>query len=85
MLLAADAVVVPVELLLPARVAWVDRRSAVSADVVAPRAAVSIEVTSTPVLSYALAHNRIPVINRLALTSDCTVRGAMVRLGVRRG
>src|SRR5918997_150690 len=52
-------------------------------DVVAPRAAVSIEVTSTPVLSYALAHNRIPVINRLALTSDTTVRGATVRLGVR--
>ena len=52
-------------------------------DVVAPRAAVSIEVTSTPVLSYALAHNRIPVINRLALTSDSTVRGATVRLGVR--
>ena len=52
-------------------------------DVVAPRAAVSIEVTSTPVLSYALAHNRIPVINRLALTSDGPVRGATVRLGVR--
>ena len=52
-------------------------------DVVVPRAAVSIEVTSTPVLSYALAHNRIPVINRLALTSDSTVRGATVRLGVR--
>src|SRR5688500_4600328 len=51
--------------------------------VVVPRAAVSIEVTSTPVLSYALAHNRIPVINRLALTSDSTVRGATVRLGVR--
>ena len=29
-------------------------------DVVAPRAAVSIEITSTPVLSYALAHNRVP-------------------------
>ena len=52
-------------------------------DVVAPRAAVSIEITSTPVLSYALAHNRIPVISRLALTSDATVRGATVRLGVR--
>ena len=35
-------------------------------DVVVPRAAVSIEITSTPVLSYALAHNRIPVISRLA-------------------
>lgn len=52
-------------------------------DVVAPRASVSIEITSTPVLSYALAHNRIPVISRLALTSDATVRGATVRLGVR--
>src|SRR3954468_10070898 len=52
-------------------------------DAVVPRAALSIEVTSTPVLSYALAHNRIPVINRLALTSDSTVRGATVRLGVR--
>src|SRR4029079_14572988 len=29
------------------------------------------------------AHNRIPVINRLALTSDSTVLGATVRLGVR--
>ena len=35
-------------------------------DVVAPRAAVSIEITSTPVLSYALAHNRVPVVSRLA-------------------
>src|SRR4051812_12353303 len=52
-------------------------------DAVVPRAALSIEITSTPVLSYALAHNRIPVINRLALTSDTTVRGATVRLGVR--
>src|SRR5215217_5445241 len=52
-------------------------------DVVVPRAAVSIEITSTPVLSYALAHNRIPVISRLALTSDTTLRGATVRLGVR--
>ena len=52
-------------------------------DVVAPRAAVSIEITSTPVLSYALAHNRVPVVSRLALTSGGPVRGATVRLGVR--
>src|SRR4029453_4887986 len=38
-------------------------------DVVAPRAAVSIEITSTPVLSYALAHNRVPVVSRLAITN----------------
>jgi hypothetical protein len=53
-------------------------------DVVAPRTAVSIEITSTPVLSYALAHNRIPVVSRLALTSaGGPVRGATVRLSVR--
>src|SRR5215203_3942678 len=53
-------------------------------DVVAPRAAVSIEITSTPVLSYALAHNRVPVVSRLALTNfGGPVRGATVRLGVR--
>src|SRR5919107_3967910 len=53
-------------------------------DVVAPRAVVSIEITSTPVLSYALAHNRIPVVSRLALTSESgNVRGATVRLSVR--
>src|SRR5829696_7009853 len=53
-------------------------------DVVAPRAAVSIEITSTPVLSYALAHNRVPVVSRLALNNfGGPVRGATVRLGVR--
>src|SRR3954453_3763984 len=52
-------------------------------DVVAPAAAVSIELTSTPVLSYALAHNSIPVVNRLALTSTAAVGGATVRLSVR--
>ena len=53
-------------------------------DVLAPRAAVSIEITSTPVLSYALAHNRIPVVSRLALTNDGgPVRAAVVRLGIR--
>src|SRR3954462_46976 len=51
-------------------------------DVVAPAAAVSIELTSTPVLSYALAHNRIPVVNRLSLTSTAAVAGATVRLSV---
>src|SRR3954447_14097800 len=52
-------------------------------DVGAPPAVVSVEITSTPVLSYALAHNRIPVVSRLALTSDSAVRGATVRLTVR--
>ncbi|NEK85564.1 DUF4011 domain-containing protein [Blastococcus saxobsidens] len=52
-------------------------------DVVAPSAGVSIELTSTPVLSYALAHNRIPVVSRLALTSEQTLRGLTVRLSVR--
>src|SRR3954465_9274322 len=52
--------------------------------VVVPAAAsVSIEITSTPVLSYALAHNRIPVVNRLALTSNAVIRGATVKLSVR--
>src|SRR3954469_7923537 len=53
------------------------------ADAVPHRQAISIEITSTPVLSYALAHNRIPVVSRLALTADAPVRGATVRLGVR--
>src|SRR3569833_302130 len=52
-------------------------------DVVAPVAAVSIELTTSPVLSYALAHNRIPVVNRLALSSTAAVGGATVRLSVR--
>src|SRR4051794_2270755 len=52
-------------------------------DVVAPAAAVSIDLTTTPVLSYALAHNRIPVVNRLALSSTAAVGGATVRLSVR--
>src|SRR3954462_13808850 len=49
-------------------------------DAVPHRQAISIEITSTPVLSYALAHNRIPVVSRLALTADAPVRGATVRL-----
>src|SRR3954452_11087659 len=53
-------------------------------DAVAPRTAVALEITSTPVLSYALAHNGIPVVSRLALTCDGgPVRGATVRLSVR--
>jgi hypothetical protein len=53
-------------------------------DVVAARAAISIEITSTPVLSYALAHNRVPVVSRLAITNlGSPVRAATVRLGVR--
>src|SRR3954465_14497875 len=47
------------------------------------RPAVAIQATSTPVLSYALAHNRVPVVSRLALTSNATLRGATVRLEVR--
>src|SRR3712207_1226706 len=53
-------------------------------DVVATRPAVSIEITSTPVLSYALAHNRVPVVSRLAVTNlGGPVRAATIRLGVR--
>jgi hypothetical protein len=48
------------------------------------RPAVAIQVTSTPVLSYALAHNRVPVVSRLAFTNHGgAVHGATVRLGVR--
>ncbi|WP_104525056.1 DUF4011 domain-containing protein [Blastococcus atacamensis] len=52
-------------------------------DVVAPAPTVSIELTSTPVLSYALAHNRIPVVSRLALTGQSSLRGVTLRLSVR--
>src|SRR5829696_10291992 len=53
-------------------------------DVVATRSAVSIEITSTPVVSYALAHNRVPVVSRLAITNlGGPVRAATVRLSVR--
>src|SRR3954467_6575445 len=38
-------------------------------DAVAAPASVSIEITSAPVLSYALAHNRVPVVSRLAITN----------------
>src|SRR3712207_1712346 len=47
------------------------------------RPAVAIQATSTPVLSYALAHNRVPVVSRLALTNHGgAVQGATVPLGV---
>ncbi len=50
----------------------------------AARVAVSIAAASTPVLSSALAHNRVPVVSRLALTTHGgPLRGATVRLGVR--
>ncbi|MGY1601611.1 DUF4011 domain-containing protein [Geodermatophilus sp. SYSU D00815] len=52
-------------------------------DVVVPAASVTIDLTSTPVLSYALAHNRVPVVSRLALSSAAAVAGATVRLSVR--
>src|SRR3954452_3061094 len=53
-------------------------------DVVVARPAVSIEITSTPVLSYALAHNRVPVVSRLAVTHlGGPLRAATIRLGVR--
>jgi hypothetical protein len=45
---------------------------------------VAIQATSTPVLSYALAHNRVPVVPRLAFTNHGgAVGAATVRLGVR--
>ncbi|MGY1771049.1 DUF4011 domain-containing protein [Blastococcus sp. SYSU D00813] len=48
------------------------------------RPAVAIAATTTPVLSYALAHNRVPVVSRLALTNHGgAVSGATVRLSVR--
>ncbi|MBM7808347.1 hypothetical protein JOD57_004184 [Geodermatophilus bullaregiensis] len=48
------------------------------------RVAVAISATSTPVLSSALAHNRVPVVSRLALTTHGgPLPGATVRLAVR--
>src|SRR3954469_24846303 len=53
-------------------------------DVTALPSAVAVEITSTPVLGYAPAHNRVPVVHRLALTATGgSVRGATVRLSVR--
>src|SRR3954462_14232585 len=53
-------------------------------DVTALPSAVAVQITSTPVLGYALAHNRVPVVPRLALTATGgSVSGATVRLSVR--
>uniref|UniRef100_UPI0034DF3C1F DUF3320 domain-containing protein n=1 Tax=Modestobacter roseus TaxID=1181884 RepID=UPI0034DF3C1F len=49
---------------------------------VRPPAEASLELTATPVLSQALAHNGVPVVSRLAVHSATTVRGATVRLSV---
>ncbi|WP_081865953.1 DUF4011 domain-containing protein [Blastococcus sp. URHD0036] len=47
------------------------------------RPSVAITATSTPVLSYALAHNRVPVVSRLTLTNHGgPARAATVRLQV---
>ncbi|MGY1815616.1 DUF3320 domain-containing protein [Blastococcus sp. SYSU D00820] len=61
-----------------------DGRARAHAPDTTARAAVAIQATSTPVLSYALAHNRVPVVSRLAFTNHGgAVRAATVRLGVR--
>ncbi|HJX45382.1 MAG TPA: hypothetical protein VJ352_17040, partial [Geodermatophilus sp.] len=50
----------------------------------APRVAVAVAATCTPVLSSALAAHGVPVVSRLAFTTHGpAVRGAVVRLGVR--
>ncbi|SDY82747.1 hypothetical protein SAMN05661080_04731 [Modestobacter sp. DSM 44400] len=50
----------------------------------APSARVAIELSSVPVLSYALAHNGIPVVSQLTLTGgSAPVRNASVHLGIR--
>src|SRR5437899_1797113 len=49
-------------------------------DVTALPSAVAVELTSTPVLGYALAHNRVPVVHRMALTAT----GGSVRGGPER-
>ncbi|HEV7727474.1 MAG TPA: DUF4011 domain-containing protein [Modestobacter sp.] len=47
-------------------------------------ARVSIDLSSVPVLSYALAHNGVPVVSQLTLTgSGAAVRNASVHVGVR--
>src|SRR3954471_2794312 len=47
-------------------------------------AAVSVDLTVTPVLSHALACSAVPVVPRLTVTSnDTTLRGATLRLSVR--
>src|SRR4051812_4513762 len=43
---------------------------------------IGVDVTVTPVLSYALAHTGVPVVSRLTLASSSTVRGTTLRLSV---
>ena len=53
-------------------------------DTVLPASRVTVDVTSVPVLSYALAHNGVPVVSQLTLTgSGAPLRNASVHLGVR--
>ncbi|MEU2351173.1 DUF3320 domain-containing protein [Modestobacter sp. NPDC049651] len=53
-------------------------------DAALPATRVSVGVTAVPVLSYALAHNGVPVVSQLSLKgSGAPVRGAAVHLGVR--
>ncbi|MCV2488187.1 DUF4011 domain-containing protein [Geodermatophilus sp. YIM 151500] len=57
---------------------------ALPADGAAPASPqVTVEVTATPVLGHAMAHNRVPVVPRLAITPGESVRAAGVRLTVR--
>ncbi|WP_138758541.1 DUF3320 domain-containing protein [Modestobacter altitudinis] len=47
-------------------------------------ARVTVDVTSVPVLSYALAHNGVPIVSQLTLTgSGAPVRNVSVHVGVR--
>ncbi|WP_448616245.1 DUF4011 domain-containing protein [Modestobacter sp. URMC 112] len=53
-------------------------------DAAVPASRVTVEVTSVPVLSYALAHNGVPVVSQLTLTgSGAPLRNASVHVGVR--
>ncbi|MCU1605860.1 MAG: putative helicase, partial [Modestobacter sp.] len=53
-------------------------------DPAVPSSRVAIEVTSVPVLSYALAHNGVPVVSSLTLTGGgAALRNAAVHVGVR--
>src|SRR4051794_35407096 len=48
-----------------------------------PTSGTSIEVLATTVLSYALAHNRVPVVSRVAIShTGAPVSGAALRLSV---
>ena len=48
-----------------------------------PISPVVVGLTAVPVLSYAMAHNRIPVLDRLWLRSDTDRQAVVVRLSVR--